>query len=1701
MADITRQFTSGKMNKSFDERVVPNGEYIDAMNIRMGSTEKSEIGVIENTKGNLPLTSLRYIDGTQLSTEAKCIGALQDPSTDTLYWFVHDPNFPVGATGKLDLIVSYNVYANTLTYHVISIDDGGGVDTTLNFNTKYTITGVNKIQDLLFFTDDYNAPRVINVTRGYANPVADIDQFSAESIMVIKAPPIESPTIQLVKTNTESTFLIENIVSFAYRYRYADGEYSATSQWSDIAFDPGPFGFEPDSYLNEGMVNQYNTAIINYNSGNELVVGIDLLFKHSDGNVIRIIEKLDKKELGIPDNSVQQYTFSDSKIFTILPESELLRLYDNVPRYAKAQTIMGNRLMYGNYVEGYDLIDKFGNPIKLDYYTRLISEDLGIQTIPSIIPQNGTGYSNNYSLKPGLITDVEYSAFFIDLTGVMLLAGSSITFDISFEHAMFNGDGPYPTETTPATNVTFSITLQSSYASAYELANSNEFKNAIGTALNIKPVYDPIGETSCDGFTFTDYVNCAIPSTLGPLYKISSGINTLGEGMAIYSSIYSQSIGIQIIAMKYVDNLASPVQEMYEYYRFNSVTATYQKISSNRSLHSNRGYEVGIVYMDEFNRASTALVSDDNTVPVACSLSFNKNSIQVTIPTSQRAPYWAKRYKFVIKPDEENYETIYSSVYFPDPESANWYFLLEGESAQKVKTGDRLIVKNDSNGPVTKCAYATVLEKDVKSSNFLDIQDPNFPSDPTKKIPVPSGVYMKLYPSEFVVTFDPNNVNDLGTSTASAPKGDYAILSYTMSAFRGAGYDPVHTSYEYADIPVPAGSKIYMDIDWNRTGRNDACEKRGYLLNKVYTSTADYSTLQDWFNGDNIADTLNTGFQKDGQTNVEYISTTGPLTTVDMVTMYMQFDRDTTTNKLVLQMSTGKSCTGWGDYGRHYTVTARFRILSAEPALIFETEPQQANPDIFFENNLSFAIDADGNHMGNVQDQDIAANLPGRVDTGFFNCFAFGNGVESYKIRDSISGTAFNLGERVTSVSAQDYKMADRFADITYSGVYNPESNLNKLNEFNLGLLNYKYLESSFGEIYILDGRETDVLTLQEDKISYVLAGKNLLSDATAGGAITSVPEVLGTQIARVEKYGISFNPESYTHWGSSRYFTDTKRGVVIEISGDSYSSDQLKIVSEMGMRTWFRDLFNSSYNTQKLGAFDPYMNEYVLSSNDEKLPDNPQCIQCGISKTFTLDASGSPYCYCIDLGPNVGATTIDWSVVSNTGGSFYLSFTYNGTTYSTPPQTGSGSYTFNKDSITEETIEICVYQTSGTIVLSIDAKCPVYNILKIVEVVVTNNVDSGSTIHTEFRYTNGSYVGALSSNLVIFSSGLTNPLVSRYNIISGPAGSATFPPPGSIMRLQTNKIPPDDYNFMPLNNKFRYFRSNVLYNNTPPEIADLINVSNIASPIGNSGDIYYADFTVPSSGAGEYLYLIWDLRNSTSTQLCYSDPATTADPVADSCCNCNPCDSSCITLLLINDEKYETSEIVFHDGECGNTKEYTVDLYPNQMKYICINNSSNYEVTIGSITVITYACGCNIPCQEDCWMYAYLNPHYSAGPVEYQYVDCDGRIAYKLINPGEVQYMPCIIGTIPTYYGGVNAGKLVKVKDCGYCVVAKGDCVKWVVKNVTSTAVVSSTCDGYNEITVAVGEEGYLCSIYPEIPLLLSGSADIEILNPCICL
>ena len=147
MAQTSETFVKGRMNKSVDERLVPPGEYVDALNVRLGSTETTEIGAVENSKGNSRLSTLEYA-GQPLTTNARTIGYFEDGINETIYWFVHDENNPNSAsTGVVDMIVSFNTTTNVLVYHVISTQ-------VLNFNFQYLITGVSKatIPDAFFLT-------------------------------------------------------------------------------------------------------------------------------------------------------------------------------------------------------------------------------------------------------------------------------------------------------------------------------------------------------------------------------------------------------------------------------------------------------------------------------------------------------------------------------------------------------------------------------------------------------------------------------------------------------------------------------------------------------------------------------------------------------------------------------------------------------------------------------------------------------------------------------------------------------------------------------------------------------------------------------------------------------------------------------------------------------------------------------------------------------------------------------------------------------------------------------------------------------------------------------------------------------------------------------------------------------------------------------------------------------------------------------------------------------------------------------------------------------------------------------------------------------------------------------------------------------------------------------------------------------------
>jgi len=364
------------------------------------------------------------------------------------------------------------------------------------------------------------------------------------------------------------------------------------------------------------------------------------------------------------------------------------------------------------------------------------------------------------------------------------------------------------------------------------------------------------------------------------------------------------------------------------------------------------------------------------------------------------------------------------------------------------------------------------------------------------------------------------------------------------------------------------------------------------------------------------------------------------------------------------------------------------------------------------------------------------------------------------------------LGEKVTSVSEEQYKESHRFSDITYSGVFNQETNLNKLNQFNLALTNFKTLETSYGPIRRMHARQTDILTLQEDKISYVLVGKNLLSDAAAGGAITSVPEVLGTQLARIEEYGISNNPESFASYGYDVFFTDAKRNSVLQLKGGSAQADRLSVISEVGMRSWFRDLFLDSFETQKLGGFDPYMNEFVLSSNMQKLPQPPIVRDCGY--VLNISNSNTKYELVVNYSTIIGQCDLVYDVTGDAN----ILVEWNGSTAISQNVTGNGTVSFNKTLNNPTDANITITPVNGAASFQIEFKCPATPELTVKEIVINSAGDVNLTTTCRYRWSLGTDLSPYSTNILT----LDADGVSLFNETTGPSSFGALPALGATV-------------------------------------------------------------------------------------------------------------------------------------------------------------------------------------------------------------------------------------------------------------------------------------------------------------------------------
>ena len=210
------------------------------------------------------------------------------------------------------------------------------------------------------------------------------------------------------------------------------------------------------------------------------------------------------------------------------------------------------------------------------------------------------------------------------------------------------------------------------------------------------------------------------------------------------------------------------------------------------------------------------------------------------------------------------------------------------------------------------------------------------------------------------------------------------------------------------------------------------------------------------------------------------------------------------------------------------------------------------------------------------------------IDLAWSNCYAFGNGVESDRIRDDFNALQIDNGVKA-SASIDNYGEEVKSSGMIYSGVFNAISSVNNLNEFNMAEKITKDLNPAYGSIQKLKTRDTSLVAFCEDKVLQVTTNKDAVYNADGNPQLIATNRVLGTAVPFGGDYGISQNPESVASDQFRIYFSDMQRGAVLRLS-----SDGITPISSVGMKTYFRDnLKRTDFIT---GSFDSINGEYNIT-------------------------------------------------------------------------------------------------------------------------------------------------------------------------------------------------------------------------------------------------------------------------------------------------------------------------------------------------------------------------------------------------------------------------------------------------------------------------------------------------------------------------
>ena len=1181
-----------------------------------------------------------------------------------------------------------------------------------------------KAGDLLYFSD-INSPlsnspngeivvKVIKNISGISLPPPDSAPGGGNTTATIA--PQNSYKVEIIETNSNVTTTDWNIYKeanvvelfekdfsrFSYRYKYRDGEYSTFAPFSDLAFLPSTFDYETKKAYNLGMQNALSTLKLKNFINQDLlenVVQVDLLYKKSNSLNVYIVEKLkykDLKNLTVPTGFFNQtqaannwtanfYEIQSDTIYSTISSNQLLRPYDNVPLTAKAQEITGNRIVYGNYTQNYDLDVKPLVDVSLVERPTSLTSSVGEKSLKS---------SRNYQL--GIV--------YLDKYGrqTPVFSSSRSSLKIPKEKAKKSNALEFSVITQPAPSWAshYKMYIKETSSEYYNLAMDRVYKAKDG---NIWMSFPSSERNKIDEETFLilkkqidsdaqvnenlKYKVIAIENEAPIEVKTNNVFVSSSDGTGDIELLFSGIVPqIDLLSFEIheptfkadggpsIDNIEETLSIVFKDIS-NDIVSEYYEIANIR--FDSPFYTITL--NDKIKERDNWIYTDYSTLTSYTKQDLNDDlSISIYKQVKKEQPefdgkffvkilndYYTEKYVLSGLLDPNNFlATANVSAFYLSDTGADTYansLLPPGTTGTVSSVGNsNSDTRGDwvnyclqfNNGAVSSgwfidqvryaSKHASNLETTVNNSSGSWSMNSSYDFGYGKGIykdPNTNQWYMELSFSQILP-----NAEDRSQSHSINILAQY-LLNPTFGGITSS-QDISNITLNVDSLQTPNLFAVGSSINPSHTDQAEII--RNFIENKLFKFNGDVNKTKYIINGsvvkeerynhtsfaqvknefDFLYTTLDNGVagvSSNGSVNLNSLNNSSVFQNLEdlwdnfsestnrRVTYIIPFAKydpnasvisgqtiydsaDPNTNSTFVNGSgSNYNLLDENDGADEDTaISIQFieqnesdnaQIVSENPA-IWETEPKEnVDLDIYYEASECYDISL----HGTTQQLD------------WFNCYSFGNGVESNRIRDDFNQVTIDKGAVASSTIDFVYEKENRKNGLIYSGLYNSTSGVNNLNQFIGAEKITKDLNPTYGSIQKLFSRNTDLITFCEDKVVKVLANKDAVFNADGNPQLIATQNVLGQTIPFVGDYGISQNPESFAKESYRAYFTDKNRGKVLRLSRDGITP-----ISDYGMSKYFKDQLKNQPNL--IGSYDQKKNEYNLSlkfttvSYDEKV-------------------------------------------------------------------------------------------------------------------------------------------------------------------------------------------------------------------------------------------------------------------------------------------------------------------------------------------------------------------------------------------------------------------------------------------------------------------------------------------------------------------